>query len=333
MSSKKVTIKDIAAEAGVSITLVSFVMNKNEEYRVSKETAKRIRDVAKRLNYQPNSAARMLRNGKAETIGVIVSDISNKFFADYSRCVEDYANSRGYSVLFGSTDENPDKLKRLIEVFSHKGIDGLVIVPCEKSEGIIMEASKKNIPIVLFDREVPESGLSSVVLDNARAAGDITNELRKAGCEKIEMVSYSMPLSNILERERGYGDYMRKSGLDGYAAIHRVRHNHADKIEEIVRDAYNRGVEGLVFATNNLALNGLRAILKFSGDFGRRMEFVCFDNSEAFEIYKTPVACIRQPVETFGVESIKLLIEEIDGKDMEGDAKTITLNSRIISFR
>ena len=93
MSSGRVTIKDIASEAGVSTTLVSFVMNNKvngqKTYRVNEETAQRILDIAARLNYQPNNAARTLRNGKTNTIGVIVSDISNKFFADIARCIED----------------------------------------------------------------------------------------------------------------------------------------------------------------------------------------------------------------------------------------------------
>lgn len=92
MRTRKVTIKDIATEAGVSIALVSFVMNNKadgkETYRVNKETAQRILEVAEKLNYQPNNAARTLRSGKTNTIGVIVSDISNKFFADIARCIK-----------------------------------------------------------------------------------------------------------------------------------------------------------------------------------------------------------------------------------------------------
>ena len=105
MRTRKVTIKDIATEAGVSIALVSFVMNNKadgkETYRVNKETAQRILEVAEKLNYQPNNAARTLRSGKTNTIGVIVSDISNKFFADIARCIEDRAYKFGGYVLYG----------------------------------------------------------------------------------------------------------------------------------------------------------------------------------------------------------------------------------------
>lgn len=91
MLEHKTTIRDIALEAGVSISLVSFVMNGKTrgKHNVNPDTAKRILEIAERLNYQPNNAARSLRSGRTNTIGVILSDISNKFFADIARCIED----------------------------------------------------------------------------------------------------------------------------------------------------------------------------------------------------------------------------------------------------
>lgn len=113
---KSVTIKDIAAEAGVSIALVSFVMNNRigsdgkRKYRVNEATREKILEVARRLNYQPSSAARMLRSGHSKVIGVLLSDISNVFYGEIARQLEEMAFLHGYTVLFGSTDECPDKL-------------------------------------------------------------------------------------------------------------------------------------------------------------------------------------------------------------------------------
>ena len=201
MRTKRVTIKDIATEAGVSIALVSFVMNNKadgkETYRVNKETAQRILEVAQKLNYQPNNAARTLRSGKTNTIGVIVSDISNKFFADIARCIENHAYKHKYTVLFGSTDENPQKLENLVEVFRNKGIDGLIVVPCEDADEIIRDIARQNIPLVLLDREVPDLEVNSVVLNNRRAGYETTEALIRRGFTRIEMISYSMGLSNI----------------------------------------------------------------------------------------------------------------------------------------
>ena len=120
MARNQVTIKDIAREAGVSTTLVSFVMSNatagESLYRVSSETSKRVLEVAERLRYKPNSSARALRSGKTGTIGVVLSDISNPFFAEIARYIEDQAYKYNYNVIFASTDENPDKFRRVTEV-------------------------------------------------------------------------------------------------------------------------------------------------------------------------------------------------------------------------
>ena len=140
MNKPKVTIKDLAKALGVSTTLVSFAMSDSpKKYRVSDEMIAKIRAKAKEMDYQPNNAARSLRSGKSNTIGVILSDISNRFFADIARCIEDQASQNGYTVLFGSTDEKPERLANLIKVFQNKGVEGLIIVPCEGAEALISE--------------------------------------------------------------------------------------------------------------------------------------------------------------------------------------------------
>lgn len=333
---RKITIKDIAAEAGVSIALVSFVMNGKSDgkggYRVNKETAERIRSVAERLNYQPNDAARMLRSGKTNTIGVVVSDISNKFFADIARCIEDRAYKHKYTVLFGSTDENPQKLENLIEVFRNKGIDGLIVVPCEGAEPTLRKLANENFPLVLLDREVPGADLSSVVLNNRRAGGQVTEVLVKQGYRKIEMISYSMNLSNIREREEGYRACMTENGLGEYVRIHHLRHDRMDRITEILRDARERQVEAFVFATNTLALQGVTVIFRQGWQIPRDFSMVCFDTNEAFDLYKTAAACVSQPIERFGAEALDLLLKSIEHRDQPMACTRIVLTPEIVEY-
>ena len=318
MRTKRVTIKDIATEAGVSIALVSFVMNNKadgkETYRVNKETAQRILEVAQKLNYQPNNAARTLRSGKTNTIGVIVSDISNKFFADIARCIENHAYKHKYTVLFGSTDENPQKLENLVEVFRNKGIDGLIVVPCEGADEIIRDIARQNIPLVLLDREVPDLEVSSVVLNNRRAGYETTEALIRRGFTRIEMISYSMGLSNIREREEGYRRCMQAHEMGENAVIHHLRHDKFAKIEEIIREARQRRVEAFLFATNTLAGQGLSAI--FRNGWRVPQDFA--------------IAYVRQPIERFGTEALDLLIKSIEQRDKPGSCTRIVLTPEIV---
>ena len=127
---KKISLKDIAEAAGVSTALVSFVLNgKKKEYRVGEETAKRILKIAQEMHYQPNIAAKSLRSGRTKTIGVVISDISNPFFFFFSRILEDEATKRGYTVLFGSSDEDTEKMNRVVSNLINKGVDGLIMFP------------------------------------------------------------------------------------------------------------------------------------------------------------------------------------------------------------
>ena len=133
---KKVTIRDVAREAGVSVTLVSFVMNAKMgkdgrlDCPVNPVTAARVLDVAKRLGYRRNNAAASLRSGRSHSIAVIVSDIANPFFADICRSLERFADKEGYTAIFTSSEEDPQKLSRLVETMVGYNVEGLIVAPC-----------------------------------------------------------------------------------------------------------------------------------------------------------------------------------------------------------
>ena len=183
MKSTKVTIRDSAKALGVSTTLVSFAMSESpKKHRVSDEMIAKIRAKAKEMDYQPNNAARSLRSGKSNTIGVILSDISNRFFADIARCIEDQASQNGYTVLFGSTDEKSERLANLIKVFLNKGVEGLIIVPCEGAESSISELVMSGFPLVLIDRSFDDINVSSVTLNHIKATSLAVNESEDSLC-------------------------------------------------------------------------------------------------------------------------------------------------------
>ena len=217
---KKVSLKDIAEAAGVSTALVSFVLNgKKKEYRVGEETAKRILKIAQEMNYQPNIAAKSLRSGRTKTIGVVVSDISNPFFSQLARILEDEATKRGYTVLFGSSDEDTEKMDRVVSNLINKGVDGLIIVPCENSEKSIGSLVDNNVPIVLFDRYFPEINVSYVALNNCNATYIATKYLLDSGYKAPCMVAYDINLIHMKERIRGYKKAMEEAGKKRLASV------------------------------------------------------------------------------------------------------------------
>ena len=214
--------------------------------------------------------------------------------------------------------------------FRNKGIDGLIVVPCEGADEIIRDIARQNIPLVLLDREVPDLEVSSVVLNNRRAGHETTEALIRRGFTRIEMISYSMGLSNIREREEGYRRCMQAHEMGENAVIHHLRHDKFAKIEEIIREARQRRVEAFLFATNTLAGQGLSAIFRNGWRVPQDFAIACFDTNEAFDIYKTAIAYVRQPIERFGTEALDLLIKSIEQRDKPGSCTRIVLTPEIV---
>ena len=335
MAIKKTTIKDIAEALGVSPALVSFAVNgRGREHRVSEDMINKITAKAREMNYHPNSAAKSLRCGISNTIGVILSDISNRFFADIARCIENEASRDGITVMIGSTDEDPVKLESLINVFINKGVDGLIIVPCEGSEKIIDKLSRTHIPLVLIDRTYPQYAFNSVTLDNEYALQLAVKELYGHGYRKIKMVSYYTTISNIVDRECGYNHTMHELGLDDYRSISRVDYNNMkDDLTSIIPEIIKSGCDSIVFSTNRLAIETLVELGKLGLRVPEDIAIVAFDGSEtfAFDLYYTTVSYVKQPIEKFGLESYSILRKLIKSTD-NIERQQIVLEPTIVSL-
>ena len=333
MKQNKVTIKDIAKCLGVSTTLVSFALSESpKKHRVSDEMIAKIRKTAKEMDYLPNNAARSLRSGRSNTIGVILSDISNRFFADIARCIEDKASQNGYTVLFGSTDEKPERLASLVKVFMNKGVDGLIIVPCEGAEKPVADLVESGFPVVLIDRTFDNIDVSSVTLNNVKATAIAVNELVRQGYKKISYVSYMTGLTNILDREMGYRKAMPVNGLESRVTVHKIDYSHIEtEISALIPRLVKDGSEALIFSTNRIAIEALIALRKNGYEVPEDVAFIGFDGSEtfAFNLYQRGISYIKQPIEQFGYEAFDLLISSISNKD-EVKVVNIELNPELV---
>ena len=335
MIDRKITIKDIAREAGVSPALVSFSLNNansfngERKYKVNEQTAKRILEVAARYNYKPNNAARSLRSKHNQAIGVVLSDISNKFFSEIARQIEERAYSYNYTVMFGSTDEKVEKLTNVVNSFISKGIDGLVIVPCEGCESLIGEIVERGIPLVLLDRGVAVDGVSSVSLNNEAAARIAVEKLFAGGFRRIEMISYNMALSNIIEREKGYVQTMHNVGLGEYVKVHKVDYSNVESsANELIASLNFAEVDALFFATNSLALLGMRALNQLGLSTPKDLGVVVFDGSDAFELYPSTITYIKQPIEKFASVAIDKIINLVERGG--GESEDVVLEAELV---
>ena len=312
-SLKKISLKDIAEAAGVSTALVSFVLNgKRKEYRVGEETAQRILKIANDMNYQPNLAAKSLRSGKTKTIGLVVSDISNPFFSQLARVLEDEAAKQNYTVLFGSSDENKDKMNSLVGNLINKGVDGLIIVPCEGSERIIASLVYDNVPIVLFDRYFSDINVSYVALNNFNASYVLTKHLLEVGYNAPCMVAYDVDLIHMKERVRGYkkamGDVGKKNFINVVCLKQNAPRKSADRLLPKMVDA---GVDAFLFGTNMISLACLYTIKDMGKGIVGKIGLAGFDGNPAFDFFNVPISYIRQPIDILAQKALEILIDSM----------------------
>jgi len=332
---KRVTIKDVAKEAGVSIALVSMVLNSNiapdgkPDCNVRKETAKRILKAVEKLGYIPNNAAASIRSGRTYTIAVITSDISNSFFSEISKYIENLAYDQGYNIIFASSDENHVKLSRVVDSALRLGVDGMIIVPSPNGEAALNRLSGLGVPIVFLERDVPDfPNAGRVLLDNAEADRLSVAELYDSGYRKIELVAYDMNISTIQKRIEGYGREMAKRGLAGNIHVNYLKHgSKVEKVEELLCNAIIRGAEALYLTTNTITVLTMTAIKNLNLRVPQDLAFVGFDYSPVFEVYETSVSYIRQSTEQLAYESYTMLFDMIENKAAAG---TIILSPELI---
>ncbi|MFD2101251.1 LacI family DNA-binding transcriptional regulator [Flagellimonas iocasae] len=326
---KRTSLKDIAKEAGVSIATVSYVLSKQENSGVSKEVSDRIKEIAKRLNYRPNQIAKSLQSGKSHTIGLIVADISNPFFAHIARIVEDEAKKNGYTVIFGSSDEKAAKSHDLIKFLLNRQVDGFIITPTEGSEGQIQLLKEQNIPFVLIDRYFPSIDTNYVAIDNYKAAFDATKKFLENGKKRIGMIAYSTELNHMKERVQGHKDALGSvydEALLQEVAFEGLVEHMPKAINNLVKG--KNPVDAIFFATNTLGVVGLKYLAELQLQVPNDIAVIVFDESEVFHFFYCPLTYVKQPLADLAKKAVTVLLNQI--KDPGAKTDKVKLNAQLV---
>lgn len=314
---KKTSLADIAKALGVSKTLVSMVLNgKGDDNGINEDTQKRVWAKAKELNYKPNMMARSLRMGRSNTIGLIVADISNAFYARMCRAVEDAASKAGFHVLFGSSDEKAEREKSLIQMLRDRQIDGLIISTTLENNAEIQEMMDEGFPIVLVDRYIPDMEVPFVTADNYGGSAAVVEHLVKLGITRIGQLTISPShLTSITERTRGYRETLEENGIEFDPQL--VREIPYDDIKESIRKVIPdlvrppHSVQGLFVVNNNLAIATLECIQDMGLRIPQDIAVVCFDDIDMFKFCHPPITAVAQPIEEMGERAVELLLARI----------------------
>ena len=214
MTQKAITIKDLAEKLNISVSTVSRALKDNPE--ISQQTRKTVQALAKELGYKPNPIAVALKTHKSNTIGVVVPQIVNTFFATVVKKIEDVADKYGYNVLVASSNETFEKEKKNIDIFLANRCDGIIlsISKATTSYEHIKQIQDMGVPLVLFDRTAKELDVSKVVADDADAAFKIVQHLIHGGARRIALLTGPEQLSIGKNRMKGYLKAMTLNKLE-----------------------------------------------------------------------------------------------------------------------
>ncbi|WP_026809555.1 LacI family DNA-binding transcriptional regulator [Arenibacter latericius] len=317
---KKSSLKDIAKLVGVSTSLVSYVLNnKEKENRVSLVTAAKIRKAAKELNYHPNLNARSLKTNKTRSIGVILADISNPFFANLARAIEDVAFHQDYTVIFGSSDENIEKFEKVMDFMLTKQVDGFIIAPPEGSVKSIEKLANRNFPMVLIDRYFLSIDANSVVIDNFKASFQATNYLIDQGCRRIGTLLNTSQLNHYKDRFDGYIHALKSANIlvDNSIIMAIDPKLLLVNIEQAIKELARQNVDALYFHNNTLAAEGLKQLLAYNRDFYKNIKVVVFDQNAGFDFLESFIPYIKQPIEKMASKALTILINQINNYEMK----------------
>lgn len=307
----KATIYDVAREAGVSIATVSKVIN--EKGKISEERRREIFAIMERLQYRPSVIASALTGKHTYTLGLLIPDIANPFFAELARAVEDRGHQLGYSVIICSTDNQDDRIGQYVSMLKQKQVDGMMIGTGMTNADLLRDISAA-MPTVVLGREVPAFPVHTVVAGDFGGGGLAARHLLQLGHRHMAVLAEDETISSSRERVRGFKQTLEDSGIslpERDVLLCRHRMEDGKRVAAGLLSRTDRPTA--VFCCNDLlAVGALQAAKEAGIRVPEELSVVSFDNTILASVTDPPLTSIAQPIELLGAGAVDLLIKEFE---------------------
>ncbi len=323
------TVHDIAAAAGVSTSTASRAIS-GRGY-VSSQARAQVLEAAQRLGYVPNGIARSLRACSTRVVGVLISDISNPFYAGVAAGIEREMRPRGYQMLLSDSDGRADEEEVAIGTFQATRMDGLIITPAMPSSDAVERLVRSGMPVVEVDRVTTDGLCDAVVVDNERGAYQATRHLIELGHRKIGLIVGEVSYTSGAGRLEGYRAAMSEARLEVDDALISFTSFHPLDARAIARDLLTAHPEiSALFATNNvLAQGAVQAIRETGRRIPRDISLVAFDDALWMEFAEPGITTVAQPTSEIGQAAASLLLDRLAG-DLTGRPVIRRLPTRFV---
>jgi LacI family transcriptional regulator len=326
LAAKGVTIRDVAAHAGVSLGTASRVVSGHPA--TSPEARARVTDAVAALGYRPNVQARSLRLTRTHAIGLLVSDVRNPFFADVAHAAEQAALDGDYVTLLGNANEDVDQQDRYLETFLTQRVDGVVLAPQGIGSGSLEALIESRMPVVFVDRTVDGFDVPSVTTDSRSGLDEAVAHLVARGHERIGFIGGPQSISTGRERYDAYVDALPRHGLDVDPALITFGDFQEESGIRAAEQLLSQAIRpsAILAADNLMALGALAAIRRRGLRIGTDVEVVAFDDIEWLAHFDPPISVIAQDAGQVGRCAVELLLQVING----GEPESVVLPTRFI---
>lgn len=317
----KTTIKEVAAAAEVSTATVSRVLN--DSGYVSDEVKERVLEAVARLHYQPSAIARSLKQDKTFMIGVIVPDISNPYFMGISRGIEDVVGQEGFQLMFCSSDENPVKEGRLLQLLQEKRVDAIVLATSGGNDESVGRLAEAGLPLVLIDRKLENEAIGGkldlVAEDNEEGASRLTRKLLEEGHVRIGVVNGPARVSTGRERYAGVRRAMREFGIEAEPLVYNGDFSTDGGIRAVRQFLGADPIPTAIVSLNNrMSLGVLLEIVRSGLRIPEDLAVASFGEVEAGALLNKPgLPYIDQRPYEMGVKAGEILLNRIRGERID----------------
>ncbi|WP_294855936.1 LacI family DNA-binding transcriptional regulator [uncultured Oscillibacter sp.] len=320
----KVTISDVAKLAGVSTATVSHTIN-NTRY-VSEETREKVYAAISRLGYTPDASARSFRTGKRKTIGFIVPDISNKFFATMIESVENYLAAAGYHLIIANTKEDMDREERNIRLLSAGLVDGLLIASTMDSFQRLDSLIPAGFPVVLVDRVFGEKKFTSVCVSNFQPIYRSVCRLVGKGDRRIGIIGGLPRLSSTQERISAYQQAISDCGLEAEASLIRYGDSMENSAHGCLDELLEQHCDAVIVTNGLMASESIIHLHRKGVQLARDIDLVSFVDYESdfYELYANQIDSIVQPVDELGNIAGEEILKRVEDPDAPIFEKVLT---------
>ncbi len=316
MADTPVSIREVAALAGVSVGTVSNVLNRPEV--VAEPTRTRVQAAIKQLGFIRNESARQLRAGRSRTIGLVVLDVANPFFTDVARGVEDEASEAGLAVILCNSDDQKAKESRYLEVLEEHRVQGILITPVAGADARLARVQRRGTPVVLVDSRSPSRGQCSVSVDDVLGGDLAVSHLLEAGHERIAFVGGPLSIRQVSDRREGAVRALERAGRAPgdlhVAETPALNVSAGQKAAAMLADLPPEIRPTAVFCANDLlALGVLQELTSRRIRVPDGIAIVGYDDVDFAAAAAVPLSSVRQPRHQLGRAAAQLLIEEALG--------------------